>query len=157
MATWVTRWGRRQSRSVKRPRTVAGNSATSWARPSLPAGIRTQAVTCALCTSSAAGRSTITSTALLLSGAPKNTSVARQEPPKQTSLMSVLKGNSPGIRGRLPRQTSHGLTGTIENAASADDPSIIAHFHRPRVARPRGELAAKPETCVRHRCRATRW
>ena len=43
--------------------------------------------------------------------------VARQEPPKQASLKSVLEGNSPGVRGRLPRQASHGLTGTIGSAA----------------------------------------
>jgi hypothetical protein len=35
--------------------------------------------------------------------------------------------------GRPPHQTRHGLTSTIEDAASADDPAILNHFHPPRV------------------------
>ena len=48
----------------------------------------------------------------------------------------MLEGNSPGIRGRPPHQTSHGLTGTIGDAASANDLAILHHFHPPRVGAP---------------------
>lgn len=34
----------------------------------------------------------------------------------------------PVSRGRLPRHTNHGLTGTRDNAASAGDAHIIPHF-----------------------------
>src|SRR5450756_1208223 len=93
MATSVTWWALSQSCSVSRPRTVVANSATSCVRPPVSAGMRTQAVTCALCTSSAAARSTITSTVLLLSGAPQNNGVARQESPKQT-FWRLLAGDA---------------------------------------------------------------
>lgn len=46
-----------------------------------------------------------------------DTIAARQGPRRQTSLRSVLKGNSPGFRARPPHQTNHGLTGTIGNGA----------------------------------------
>ena len=50
--------------------------------------------------------------------------------------MSVLKkeaqSRDPG--GGSLRQTEYGLTGTTENAASAGDATIFAHFHSPRGA-----------------------
>ena len=57
-------------------------------------GTRTHAVTDSLCTSSAPGRSTIVSTTNLL--ARTATVVVAEEPPKQTSLMVVLKAT---VRG----------------------------------------------------------
>jgi hypothetical protein len=41
---------------------------------------------------------------------------------------------SPGIRGKLPRQTNDGHTGTKSKTASAGNPQILAHFTRPRKA-----------------------
>jgi hypothetical protein len=41
---------------------------------------------------------------------------------------------SPGIRGKLRRQTRHGRTGTKGEAASAGNAQILAHFTRPRKA-----------------------
>src|SRR5450756_165935 len=136
MATSVTWWALSQSCSVSRPRTVVANSATSCVRPPVSAGMRTQAVTCALCTSSAAARSTITSTVLLLSGAPQNNGVARQESPKQTSLMSVLKwpqSRDPG--GGSHAKLTAGSQAPKTTRRRRTTPAIIAHFHPPRVAK----------------------
>jgi hypothetical protein len=58
----TTCWTVSQSRSRSSPPTVAGNSAMRSSRSPRSFGTRTHAVTCALCTSSAAGRSTIVST-----------------------------------------------------------------------------------------------
>jgi hypothetical protein len=55
-------------------------------------------------------------------------------PPRQTSLMSVLKGDNPVHRGRTLRQTSHGRTGTKEKTTSTSDPGILPHFTDPRTA-----------------------
>ena len=46
------------------------------------------------------------------------------------------QGNSPGIRGRLPRQAYDGLTGTKAEAAFGNDPAIEHHFHPPRPTAP---------------------
>lgn len=48
--------------------------------------------------------------------------------------MSVLKGNNPVHRGRILRQTSHGLRSTKKNATSTSENEIIAHFTHPRTA-----------------------
>jgi hypothetical protein len=55
-------------------------------------------------------------------------------PPRQTSLMSVLKGNNPVHRGRTLRQTSHGLTSTKEKATSTSSVGILPDFTDPRTA-----------------------
>ncbi len=55
-------------------------------------------------------------------------------PPRQTSLMSVLKGNNPVHRGRTLRQTNHGLTSTKTKTTSTSGPWILAHFTHPRTA-----------------------
>jgi len=44
------------------------------------------------------------------------------------------RSNSPGSRGRPPRQTSDGRTGTKTKTASTGDPRIITHFIRPRMS-----------------------
>jgi hypothetical protein len=54
-------------------------------------------------------------------------------PPRQTSLMSVLKGNNPVHRGRTLRQTSHGLTSTKTKTTSTSGPRILPHFTHPRT------------------------
>jgi hypothetical protein len=43
------------------------------------------------------------------------------------------RSNNPVCRGRLPRQTRHGHTGTKENAASTGDARILHHFTHPRM------------------------
>jgi len=54
--------------------------------------------------------------------------------PRQTSLMSVLKGNNPVHRGKTLRQTNHGLTSAKEKTTSTSDPGILPHITNPRTA-----------------------
>jgi hypothetical protein len=61
IVTCVTPCAASQSRSVNSPATVVGNSAKCASRAPPGPGVRTHAVTCALWTSSAAGRSMIVS------------------------------------------------------------------------------------------------
>ncbi|HEU4830374.1 MAG TPA: hypothetical protein VFT04_14365 [Gemmatimonadales bacterium] len=48
----------------------------------------------------------------------------------------MLKATVPGSGGDPHAKLGHALTGTIGNAASADDPAIITDFHPPRVGAP---------------------
>src|SRR3954447_1726791 len=94
-------------------------------------GTRTHAVTCALWTSSAAGRSTIVSIQLPPG---RNDHAVAQGPQERSSLTVVLAAQS-GVPGR-PRtpnsKQAHGHQGK-ENGV-AGDPGIIAPFMRPRAS-----------------------
>src|SRR5581483_7778897 len=98
------------------------------------------AVTCALCTSSAAARSTITSIANPL----HSTENDRRPPGASETDESEerAQGNSPGIRGRLPRQTrprahKHHRKRGVRQTTPRSSPI----FTRRGWARRRGELA----------------
>jgi hypothetical protein len=55
-------------------------------------------------------------------------------PPRQTSLMSVLKGNNPAHREEDLRQSKHGLTRTKNKTTPTSDPEIRSHFTHLRTA-----------------------
>src|SRR5581483_6096667 len=106
---------------------------------------RTHAVTCALCTSSAAARSTITSIANPL----HSTENDRRPPGASETDESEerAQGNSPGIRGRLPRQTrprahKHHRKRGVRQTTPRSSPI----FTRRGWARRRGELAPERGT-----------
>ena len=80
------------------------------------AGTRTHAVTCALCTSSAAGRSTIVSTTHLPHTRQDET--VAQGPPRTDESDKRAQGNNPELRGRPTRQTNLGLTSTKNRSTS---------------------------------------
>ena len=76
------------------------NSAMCGSRPPPAAGTRTHAVTCALCTSSAAGRSTIAS--ITTSSRSKDEDAARGGLEERSSLTSVLLEQQSGVPGKAP-------------------------------------------------------
>ena len=124
------------------PPTIVENSRTSERRwPSSPR-TRTHAVTCALWTSSAAGRSTITS----ISDLPVSINSDRRPPGTSETDESEerAQSNSPGIRGRPPRQASYWLTSTIERAAfGRRRPGSFTIFTRPGSPPRRGQLKGR--------------
>src|SRR5439155_25757396 len=81
--------------NAKRPRVVVANSASRSSRRPFSPGRRTPATTLALCTSSAPGRSTITSITHLRS-IDQHGSADRQEPRSQSNLKSGLEAPTPG-------------------------------------------------------------
>src|SRR4051794_34744311 len=105
-------------------------------------GTRTHAVTCALWTSSAAGRSTIVSTSPPSGRAHRTVA---QGPQKRSSLTVVLAAQS-GVPGR-PRtpnsKQAHGHQGKDNGVAG--DPGIIASFHTPARVRDSGQMNSKQQ------------
>ena len=89
-------------------------------------GTRTHAVTVALCTSKAAGRSTITSTRHLLVSAPSTPGGV----PKIIESEDRAQQQQSGFR-QAPRQTSHGLNTRHSGAASPSGPASSPIFTRP--------------------------
>jgi hypothetical protein len=88
---------------------VVANCATCCSRRPHSPGTRTHAVTCALCTSSAAGRSTIVSTS------PPSKSPNSTEPPRgleDRRIWQACSQHTPVARGDPARQTQNRLTGT---------------------------------------------
>ncbi len=145
IATVVTPREASQSRNANRPRTVVLNSRTSCTRWPASPGVRTHAVTCALCTSGAAGRSTTRSSPT--SGIAIINIAARRAQQQQTSLVNVLKatvrhsGKDPApYVGRASLTRAPG-----KDAASQGDPRILAHFHDAGMA----ALPAAPDTLER--------
>jgi hypothetical protein len=126
-------WPANQSRRSSRPRTVVGNSAMCCSRRSRPSGTRAHAVTCALWTSSAAGRSTIVCTARLLA---VDRMTAAQGPQRQTNLTVVLAAHS-AAPGRPRTPDSNRLTG-----AKAKD----RRYRRRPFSRPRRERDSAQRT-----------
>jgi hypothetical protein len=111
-----------------------GNSCTCCSRRPRSSGTRTHAVTCALWTSSAAGRSTMVSTFGPLPVASAAPTVA-QGPRIQTSLTGVLAAHS-GVPGR-PRtpNSKQAHRAPRQKIGVTGDARIIRPFSRPRRER----------------------
>ena len=132
IATCVTRYAASQSRNAINPATVVENSASCGSRR--PLSVRNP---------HARGHLRLVhierADTLIDRLHPASCGRSRTEPlPAGASRTDESDGRarsgSPGIRGKHPRQTNNGRTGTKSKAASAGNPQILAHFIRPRKA-----------------------
>jgi hypothetical protein len=124
---------------------VVGNSAMCCSRRSRPSGTRAHAVTCALWTSSAAGRSTIVCTARLLA---VDRMTAAQGPQRQTNLTVVLAAHS-AAPGRPRTPDSNRLTGAkAKDRRYRRRPNHPPLFKTPEGARQRSENSLRQRRCL---------
>src|SRR6266436_4814435 len=116
MATWVTPSDASQSRSWCSPQVKVENSRLTETR--LPSfGLRTQAITVFLCTSSPAQRSTITSNSALPSPVQQPTAVATRGPPALQESAMRARGNNRGCLTRPRASLWDGLTAPMKPGA----------------------------------------
>src|SRR5437870_7953257 len=116
MATWVTPSDASQSRSWCSPQVKVENSRLTETR--LPSfGLRTQAITVFLCTSSPAQRSTITSNSALPSPVQRPTAVATRGPPALQESAMRARGNNRGCPTRPRASLWDGLTAPMKPGA----------------------------------------